>query len=78
MSQYDLKIVGQIHDNEYANLKNYIDILCEDDKLTVTIEDNKENSINEFSEILYKNDLIKVSEAIFVNDTYKMTFIRKK
>ena len=63
MSQYDLKIVGKIQDNEYVNLKSYIDILCEDDKLTVIIEDNKENSVNEFSQILEQNNLIKVSEA---------------
>ena len=78
MSQYDLKIVGRIQDNEYENLKNYIDILCEDDKLTVIIEDSKENCANEFSKILEQNDLIKVSEALFVNDTYKMTYKRKK
>ena len=78
MSQYDLKIVGKIQEDEYLNLKNYIDILCEDDKLTVIIEDNKENSVNEFSRILEQNDLIKVSEAILVNDTYKMTYKRKK
>ena len=78
MSQYDLKIVGEIEDNEHLNIKNYIDILCENDKLTVTIEDSKENSINKFSEILEKNDLIKVSETIFVNNTYKMTYKRKK
>ena len=78
MSQYDLKIVGQIQDNEYVKLKSYIDILCEDDKLTVSIEDSKENSVKEFSKILEQNDLIKVSEAICVHDTYKMTYKRKK
>ena len=78
MSQYDLKIVGKIQADEYASLKNYIDILCEDDKLTVIIEDNKENSVNEFSQILEQNDLIKVSEAVLVNYTYKMTYKRKK
>ena len=78
MSQYNLKIAGKIQEDEYVNLKNYIDILCEDDKLTVIIEDDKENSINEFRQILEQNDLIKVSEAILVNNTYKMTYKRKK
>jgi len=78
ISQYDLKIIGQIQANEYVNLKSYIDILCEDDKLTVIIEGSKENSINEFSKILEQNDLIKVSEATFANDAYKMTYKRKK
>ena len=78
MSQYDLKIVGKVQDNEYVNLKNYIDILCDDDKLTVIIEDGKENSINEFSKMLKKNELIEASEAIFVNNTYKMTYKRRK
>ena len=78
MSQYDLKIVGKIREDQYVNLKNYIDILCEDDSLTVIIEDNKENSFNEFCRILEQNDLIKVSDAILVKDTYKMTYKRKK
>ena len=78
MSQYDLKIVGQIQDNEYVNLKSYIDILCEDDKLNVIIQDTKENCVNEFSKIMEQNDLIKVSESILDNDTFKMTYRRKK
>lgn len=78
MSQYDLKIIGQIQDQEYVNLKSYIDMLCEDDKLNVIIEDSKENSVNEFSEIMEQNNLIKVSEVIFVDDTFKMTYRRKK
>jgi len=78
MSQYDLKIVGQIQDNEYVYLKSYIDILCEDDKLNVIIKDSKENSGDEFSEIMEQNNLIKVSEAIVDNNTFKMTYIRRK
>jgi hypothetical protein len=78
MSQYDLKIVGEIRDNEYANLKSYINILCKDDKLNVIIEDREENCVNEFCKILEQNDLIKVSDAILVDDTYKMTYKRKK
>ena len=78
MSQYDLKIIGKVQEDEYVNLKNYIDLLCENDKLTVIIEDNKENSANEFSRILEQNDLIKVTDAIFANNTYKMTYKRKK
>ena len=78
MSQYDLKIIGQIQDQEYVNLKSYIDMLCEDDKLNVIIEDSKENSVNEFSKIMEQNNLIKVSEVIFVDDTFKMTYRRKK
>jgi hypothetical protein len=78
MSQYDLKIVGHIQESEYVKLKSYIDILCEDDKLTVIIEDSEENSTNEFLKILEQNDLIKVSEAVLVNDAYKMTYKRKK
>ncbi|MBC8062552.1 MAG: hypothetical protein H7Y18_18070 [Clostridiaceae bacterium] len=78
MSQYDLKIIGQIQDDEYLNLKRYIDILCEDDRLTVTIKDSKENSVNEFSKILDQNQLIKVTETIFADETYKTTYKRKK
>ena len=78
MSQYDLKIVGQVKQDEYVSLKSYIDILSVDDKLTVTIEDSKEKSASEFSKILEQNGLIKISNDKCGNNAYKMTYKRKK
>ena len=78
MSQYNLKVTGKMQEDEYINFERYIDILGENDKLTVIMQVNKENSVDEFYKILERNDLVEVSQAILVNDTYKMTYKRKK
>jgi len=78
MSEYDLKIEGKIQDKLYENLINYINILCEDDKINVVIEENKGDGLDEFSRIMEDNNLIKISEDILTKDTLKMTYRRRK
>jgi len=78
MSEYDLKIEGKIQDKLYENLKSYINILCEDDKINIVIEKSGGYGLDEFTRIMEDNNLIKISEDILTKDTLKMTYKRRK